>query len=1353
MVSNTVENIAIGAGSAAATYAAVEAWRRASERTVLDGKTVRSTRVDAARLSADADTFQFKSGGDRSGVTDRLAGVKTWNAAAAGKVMVYEYADGRQVIADGHQRTGLAKRLMSDGHAPIKMDALVLREADGWSPRDVRAYAAIKNMHESSGNALDMAKIMRERPDLVTSSLPMSDAKVREASALSRLSDKAFGMVVGGGVEPGAAAAVGEAVKDATRHADMIAEMSEAKVRGAQHARLYVQQALSAPSVAETTSSLFGEETHTRSLIKERSAVLDRALTSLKSNRKLFGMLEREADTIEAAGNKLARQANSSNADTAGRLSALVEKLATQRGNVSKMLDDAARAVASGEPAAKAGRAFLKSVQGAMEQGGIRALVGDAPLPMAASGGMQRMVDKPIAVVRVEEAEGTRDVKRGRRTVKEQVKTYRAVREVDGFFEATVPTTVKGEAEYWASRLEVGQKPMGAQILRGTVDDVYRPGGAWDKARKDAASQSLMVEKPKKATAKTAARQVYREMSGSAPDPRWSAKELAKRIELRRVEIARSVAMGEHIDAMYGVKRQTSFLPPATTQEQVSAVIKSAGKPAVAQLPADDGLFGSSMKQTDLVDMAKQPAGWSDEARAASAEVRAAKAEPRGMDGLTRSERNAAAGKAAKPVAQAADGASTLEKFRATYEKTLAEQVKANPGKYAYGIDRVPDMARRMTDALASGGGDTTSPTVQAVAKALNIKPTVGGIRAALNDQPPPAPAPRPQKSPLEKAEAAHVKAEAERTRAWKQMQSGAIQGPQYADISRKAEAAKKAFEALKPSTAVAQAPSFDQGVAPIKDADGNAWRKHAGSSAWSVDHTAKGQAAPVADSPVARISEKLNASGVTTAEQAYKLFRSDAELASKVKSPRAGISLVDYVAESSATARTAAMYDVAKSSVGWSDAAREAAAEARGVAKPGEAKAKPKTQPMIGDKKLAVAAGMDAGNRSMRAAGRTQWNADDANAATEARAKVMGETKPKARAKTAPKAVKPGSVADLRAQAKAAKAPPVAQLRADAARAGIPAAAKPRVDVAAIAARVEGAIKSGDKALIHAVQAELAATKFSKADAQALASKTGVPVAASASGKKAMQMVVSRLAGMGQFLSKIKAVGGRGVSALGPAAIIGAGAVAFDATRNQAHAAGKSESAANLDAAGAAAIASGSVAAIGYGIGKVVQAAARVAPVAGKVLSRAVPLAALGAAAYEIGGGAIAGFKKDGLAGAAKGAGVGAMDFATLGAYSHFANKGQMGRLTPEQEAQFSTADQGYRAGQEQQKAAAATDDSSGWTDQARIAAYMKRIANAGGTPQNMPYGGKPRQAPASSGTWAQASVSVPSGPAKGKN
>lgn len=219
-----------GIGTGAAAMAAYQSWRAASERTVLDGKPTTLARVDANRLTQDPDTFQFKSGGDHKGVTDRLKGVKSWNPAAAGKVMVFERADGQQVIADGHQRTGLAQRLMADGHAPIKMDAIVLRERDGWSARDVRAYAAIKNMHESSGNPLDMAKVMRERPDLVTSSLPVSDAKIRDAKALANLSDPAFRMVTSGTVKPEIAAAVGESVKDTGRHVDLMTEMAKAKL-------------------------------------------------------------------------------------------------------------------------------------------------------------------------------------------------------------------------------------------------------------------------------------------------------------------------------------------------------------------------------------------------------------------------------------------------------------------------------------------------------------------------------------------------------------------------------------------------------------------------------------------------------------------------------------------------------------------------------------------------------------------------------------------------------------------------------------------------------------------------------------------------------------------------------------------------------------------------------------------------------------------------------------------------------------------------------------------------------------------------------------------------------------------
>ena len=68
-------------------------------------------RFDPDEIEVDAELFQFKEGGDEFGVTDRLQGITKWMPDQAGTVVVYEYADGRRFIADGHQRLGLAKRI------------------------------------------------------------------------------------------------------------------------------------------------------------------------------------------------------------------------------------------------------------------------------------------------------------------------------------------------------------------------------------------------------------------------------------------------------------------------------------------------------------------------------------------------------------------------------------------------------------------------------------------------------------------------------------------------------------------------------------------------------------------------------------------------------------------------------------------------------------------------------------------------------------------------------------------------------------------------------------------------------------------------------------------------------------------------------------------------------------------------------------------------------------------------------------------------------------------------------------------------------------------------------------------
>lgn len=672
-----------GSVAVAATAYAIDAWRKASERTVLDGKPTTLERVDSRAIKTDPATFQFKSGGDSAGVTDRLQGVKQWNAAAAGKVMVFERADGTRVIADGHQRHGLASRLVAGGHEPIKLDAIVLRERDGWQPRDVRAYAAIKNMHESSGNALDMAKVMRERPDLVTSSLPVTDAKIREAKALANLSEPAFKMVVGGAVKPEHAAAVGESVKEASRHVDMLTEMQKAKVASTQHARLYVQQAMAAPAITESSASLFGEEKSTRSLLKERAAVLDKAISALKSDKRIFGLLERESANIEAVGNKLSHEANASKAEGAGKLAELVEKLSTTRGRVSDMIDRAAMQVANGDTPAKAARALVKSVGDVMKEGGMKALTSDEPRRMV------EMADAPKA------------------------------------------PKAKGAVTLPGSRIPFDAAAETAHIA-GLSDQRLSQIENANKAR----VTPNMAARHKIATDEIAKRKA---------NPGWSDAARAASAEVRAAD----------------AKGQTSMLPEATTKDKIAAASRAKAAKGRTGDAMDVGLFGSSSKQTDLVDRARQVdevrnmihraerariereakasgkglAGWSDAAREASAKERGValpgEAKPKKPSpGKVKAAVQAVAGKPAPTGADLAKKIAANEKRSATMKaKAELKAVQKAAAAKAQSDERYANTGRAAGDAKAVAEAKAKVDQVRA---SKPRKPTIAAQRSAI---------------------------------------------------------------------------------------------------------------------------------------------------------------------------------------------------------------------------------------------------------------------------------------------------------------------------------------------------------------------------------------------------------------------------------------------------------------------------------------------------------------------------------------------------------------------------------------------------------------------------------------------
>jgi len=327
-------------------------------------------RFDPAEIQVDAELFQFKAGGDEYGVSDRLLGIKIWDAVKAGQILVYEFADGRLFIADGHQRLGLARRIKAeDPTQDVRLYGHIIREVDGITPEMARVIAAMKNIAEGTGTAIDAAKVLRVAPERI-GELPPRSALVRQAQGLTLLSDEAFGAVINGVVPSNYAALVGRLIPDDEGlQSNAISVLAKTDPANEFQAEAIVRQVRDAGAERVTQDSLFGEEIITESYFTERARILDRAQKQLRQDKAAFGTLVRNAERLEAEGNQLARAANERRANNDSQAIALLQALANRKGPVSDALNAAARSARESGSYAEPTRNFVDAVRLAAESG------------------------------------------------------------------------------------------------------------------------------------------------------------------------------------------------------------------------------------------------------------------------------------------------------------------------------------------------------------------------------------------------------------------------------------------------------------------------------------------------------------------------------------------------------------------------------------------------------------------------------------------------------------------------------------------------------------------------------------------------------------------------------------------------------------------------------------------------------------------------------------------------------------------------------------------------------------------------------------------------------------------------
>ena len=340
------------------------------------GETGTAAEFDPDELEVDAGRFQFK--GDvvnDAGETGILSDVKVWDPMSSGMAVVWIDKAGKKFIVDGHQRLGLAKRLKAEGQEPT-ITARILREEDGITAPQARAIAAIKNINEGSGTAVDVSRALRDAPDNVdTEKFSKRRSIVRQGMMMRDLDEGVIRQVEKGTLSNTAAAVIGDEVEDVDMQWRMAAEFTKHPPATETEARQVARQMLGfvMPDKA-TQETLFGTIEVTQDIYRERGQVLTKALSALKQDAKLFGSLEKNKSTIESAGNVLDAETNKRIVEGATVAETVLERLSLVKGPISDALTAAALKVKEGTPVATAAREFNEVVRKRLDEGGIAGL-------------------------------------------------------------------------------------------------------------------------------------------------------------------------------------------------------------------------------------------------------------------------------------------------------------------------------------------------------------------------------------------------------------------------------------------------------------------------------------------------------------------------------------------------------------------------------------------------------------------------------------------------------------------------------------------------------------------------------------------------------------------------------------------------------------------------------------------------------------------------------------------------------------------------------------------------------------------------------------------------------------------
>lgn len=277
-------------------------------------------------------------------------------------------ADHVEALADMIRRVGDPEQPPGVAPDPVRPGAVDVAAL----PDDLKA--AHQRLMDQQGSPIDMAAIMRAAPELVTSDLPLSDHKMRQARYLTALSDDAFRRVAAGDVAPPHAVLVARHIADKDQHAAAVDLLARSGVRSEAQAKMVLGELTAAAGKPGAHLARMGAASVVPERIGQRVKLLDAGIKALLKDARVVAEIEAMAARVEAALPEEKRGSKKVRADIGKRISDAVAEFGRGDTHVAELVSDAAAARQAGVSQKIVATALAGRIAAAIEHGGVDGL-------------------------------------------------------------------------------------------------------------------------------------------------------------------------------------------------------------------------------------------------------------------------------------------------------------------------------------------------------------------------------------------------------------------------------------------------------------------------------------------------------------------------------------------------------------------------------------------------------------------------------------------------------------------------------------------------------------------------------------------------------------------------------------------------------------------------------------------------------------------------------------------------------------------------------------------------------------------------------------------------------------------